>query len=394
MFLPAIAYVKAKGAPPHTTYETNTTKRWQQSKRLRNKLTLFVYLRSLYNKFWDITARTVFFFSWDGYLARHSTAKLDLTWRSINKPTGNQGRILTEAQLLDQRRNDKIQKSNNNSTSKADVMMNIPRQILALTPADWLTTWQSKDGAIINYISKYKFNTLFKEELEEAHTIANDEKTLFKNIKHSKVAELFRDSQITTNVQIAIKRMLKFHLGNSATTSDDDQYFSLVLGQDDHNPFLYSSEYISLLSIVFDKFYPGGFKLSTEEQKEIIEQFLNWMITNDPLNRTGTTFNNFKNWFTDICNTLIHVRTMLNDEQVSIEMAKTQGSAHTNTSDYSAFGEMDKKGLVSLGNTYATLPSKANGEKGEKVENAWIASDSSGSGSQSESDDFAFETYK
>jgi len=414
MFVPAIAYIKAKGSPVHTTHETNTTKRWQQSRRLRSRESPIAFIRDIYIKTWDVIATVVFFFSYDGFMARMSTSKTDGTWKSMNRPAINQGKILNELQLADQARNDKIQKSNRNSSSKADIIANIPRQIIALTPADWLTTWQSKDGAIINYINKYKFNTMFKDDIEEAHTTANDEKTLFNNVKHSKIAQQFRDSQITTNITIALKRMLKEHLGNTTTNNDnDDHYFSLVLGQEDHNPFLYSSEYIALLSKVWGKFYPGGYQLSAEEEKEVVEQFLSWMITNDPLNRTGTSFNNFKIWFNDMCNTLIHVRSMLNDRQVIVNDTHkatashaNSNSNHTNDSDYSVFGGGNDKGglkLETLGNTFATLPvvrgEKVNEKSGHVSgggghDSAWVASDSSGSGSQSDSDDFAFETYK
>ena len=114
-----------------------------------------------------------------------------------------------------------------------------------------------------------------------------------------------------------------------------------------------------------------------------------------------------------MCNSIVHIRTLLNDKHVAITTTTTTKNAtpsshNTNESDYSAYGN-DKKGLAlqSLGNTYAALPventtSKATANNNHTtskptatvVDNAWIASDSSGSGSQSDSDDFAFDTYK
>ena len=117
---------------------------------------------------------------------------------------------------------------------------------------------------------------------------------------------------ITTDPQIALKRMLERHLlgAESYRNGEECNIFDF---EDAGNDFIFMSELKEMLTWTWDTFYPGGKKLTSELMLEVDDLFQKWRksqirlesCSNDypeGCTRTlGANFSEFSAWFTIVC---------------------------------------------------------------------------------------------
>ena len=117
---------------------------------------------------------------------------------------------------------------------------------------------------------------------------------------------------ITTDPQIALKRMLERHLlgAESYRNGEECNIFDF---EDAGNDFIFMSELKEMLTWTWDTFYPGGKKLTSELMLEVDDLFQKWRksqirlesCSNDypeGCTRTlGANFSEFSAWFTVVC---------------------------------------------------------------------------------------------
>ena len=117
---------------------------------------------------------------------------------------------------------------------------------------------------------------------------------------------------ITTDPQIALKRMLERHLlgAESYRNGEECNIFDF---EDAGNDFIFMSELKEMLTWTWDTFFPGGKKLTSELKLEVDDLFQKWRksqirlesCSNDypeGCTRTlGANFSEFSAWFTIVC---------------------------------------------------------------------------------------------
>ena len=127
------------------------------------------------------------------------------------------------------------------------------------------------------------------------------------------------NKEITTNPEVALKRMLQRHLlgAESYRNGDECSFFDL---DDALNTFISNSELADMLAWTWLTFYPCGQKLTAELQLEVDDKFEAWNKSPTRLESCsidsseqmsgmwGSSFSIFAEWFLQVCSVIdLHV---------------------------------------------------------------------------------------
>ena len=128
-----------------------------------------------------------------------------------------------------------------------------------------------------------------------------------------KIARKFRANiEITTNPQVALKRMLQRHLLGAESYRNGEECSAFDLDEASNN-LICMSELTEMLSWIWGTFYPGGKELSSELKLEVDDLFQKWRSSPSRLvlctmsNIEAVTcfnwahFSEFSAWFLQIC---------------------------------------------------------------------------------------------
>ena len=240
---------------------------------------------------------------------RKKHRQASLSWCDMNRPQLDHGYVvsISEAILVSQSPGN-LYSARKMARRLTEYM--IPPYILSMRQSGSTFTRVEIAAAEVNFLSyRVPGPTHIHPMGPESNTIPAVQSSFYSG----KLARMFQaNSEITTDSQVALKRMLCRHLIGAESYSDGEECSVFDL-HGALNDYISMADLMEMLSWTWNLFYPSGQELSSVVKAEINDLFHSWWksptrvamcIYNGADSETyfkWATFSEFSDWFLDIC---------------------------------------------------------------------------------------------
>ena len=233
-------------------------------------------------------------------------------WCGMNRPSNDQGYVASQSEVVMRFKSPDCRYSNNiggfGNDSDRTVDCIIPTLILIMRQ-----TGSVFNGEIISHSNADEISTQISP-FSGLQMSKKNFPTIEVRSNRGKLARMYlANVQVTTDPEIALKRMLERHLLGKESHKNGEECNTFDV-EDAVDDFIFMSELNEMLTWTWGTFYPGGKELSNEIRLEVDDLFKRWKKSPSRLlsccnrypdglsGKWGANFSEFSEWFHSICN--------------------------------------------------------------------------------------------